>query len=457
MLTGSAHTTHSATPLSADTACKGGRKELPERTEMLGNDRYTQFTGAPILTCREMLSALESELAQPQCGNRGHCRRAVASLRKSIVDTSAPFDHNVLLHWAASGLSASTAGRYLDALQAMCRRIGADTGMFGRIRAEIAGTPAPAFDLKALRRAAERGIDAPAPVRMAMDALLLGIYAGGLTAAQLVALRFDACATMPPQALTIVETYRAPRRRYVFPLSQGRLADATIARRLRLHMAAALRMAGIMPDAAPDADHAPAIHAALAARCAGTRRSVADTIRDMQPRWYAMRLRPHTRIHTLLAATAPFAATYYPCRETVSRADGRLTTASEPYIPGVLFFRTTPDKLHPLFAAVGNLAWGYRTSAAPHAPYAAIPDHAMLTFQRMVAVFTPDMHPGPLTAEPLTPGRRVRVAGGIMEGYEGTIHDAAPGTDRRIFRLHLIGDFGFQWTAEVPESLIQPL
>lgn len=457
MLTGSAHTTHSATPLSADTACKGGRKELPDRAEMLGHDSAAQAPDSTTITCRDVLAALESELTQPRCGNREHCRRAVASLRKCTTDASAPFDHAALRRWAASGLSASTLSRYTDALRAMCRRAGIDTALFGCIRAESAAAPAPAFRLDALRRAAERGIDAPAPVRMAMDALLLAVYAGGLTAQQLIDLRFDACDAMPAQARAIVEAYRAPRRRYVFPLSQGRLADASIARRLRLHMAAALRMAGIMPDAAPDADHAPAIHAALAARCAGTRRSVADTIRDMQPRWYAMRLRPQASIHTLLAATAPFAATYYPCRETVRRDSGRLTTSSEPYIPGVLFFRTTPDRLAPLFAAVGSLAWGYRLSAAPQAPYAPIQDHAMLTFQRMVAVFTPDMHPGPITAEPLTPGRRVRVAGGIMEGYEGTIHDTAPGSDRRIFRLHLIGDFGFQWTADVPESLIQPL
>ncbi len=47
-----------------------------------------------------------------------------------------------------------------------------------------------------------------------------------------------------------------------------------------------------------------------------------------------------------------------------------------------------------------------------------------------------------------------------MAGYEGIVRDIPASGDSpltRLFRLEFGHDFGFEWTADIPEALIQPL
>ncbi|MDE5870895.1 MAG: hypothetical protein K2H22_02965 [Muribaculaceae bacterium] len=136
------------------------------------------------------------------------------------------------------------------------------------------------------------------------------------------------------------------------------------------------------------------------------------------PRWYAMSLRPGVRFtqvcrriqllaaaHTepkapilraSLANTARSADTslsdirlFYPCEE-IARAIGKKVVIRErPFIHSVVFFRARITDIGRLFAKIGDLAWCYRQSARPGAPYADISERQFKLFQQTIAQFTP--------------------------------------------------------------------
>jgi len=472
-------------PLTLLDNIKGGREALPVSSGMLGGDGKACVIANQEITATQMLAAFESEIASGRCRNIGYSRRALSSLCKSVADGRTTFGKALLLHWhddmRAKGLRASTIRGYLEAMQALYRRVVPGGTLFRDVRVAIAPityyeeTPAPAVSVDALRRAALREEKMPAALRLALDIFLFNVYNGGIfSTVDLVDMRASDCLDMPQQARDIAAAYAAPRRKYVFPLAQGRRTSASIARTTTPLIVSALHIAGIYRDAVADIARIASACWRTAAKQAGTAaaaptpetlRAVADNILDTRPHWYAMRLRQ--RVHpddvTARLSHSPITVdTYYPCREIVRRSNAGMQTHNEAFIAGVLFFRTRPQALAPLFRLIGDIAWGYRTTSAADAPYASIPDADMLIFQRMVCVFTPDMTIGPLRDHStLQPGRRVRITGGVMAGYEGTIHDVPHGDGAssltRIFRLRISHDFGFEWTVQVPEALIQPL
>lgn len=471
MLAGALHTPFIDTPLIQNRPIGGGREALSGHDEMLDNGQGGESAGCQIDTVRDVLSALESRALSPQCPNATYACKAVASIRKNCGNPDVPFDDRFVAAWIsrmqAAGMAASSVRRYVEAARALYRRDYPSGRAFDGLDNALAA-PRAMVDFSALRRAAARNGEMRARLRVALDAFLVDVYSGArLGTSGLVTLLKDDCAALPVQAQAIVETYASPRRRYAFPLAQGRRTDASIARTLAVATSAALRLAGIV---ASDTAATPSEIAAECSRiaCAGAAslQEAADAILDIHPRWYAMHMRRGMAVETaeerLRDAFGASAATYYPCREVVCRtAEGRLATTLQPFIPGVLFFRVSPQLIPEVFRHVGDIAWGYRSAPATDAPYAAIPEASMLVFQRMVCIFTPDMTLRPLDpATRLIPGRRVRITGGVMAGYEGIVRDIPASGDSpltRLFRLEFGHDFGFEWTADIPEALIQPL
>lgn len=152
------------------------------------------------------------------------------------------------------------------------------------------------------------------------------------------------------------------------------------------------------------------------------------------PRWFAMRLRPHKTLRIVtdrVAATADGAALlgtiYYPHEEIARRIGRKIMHASRPVLPDILFFRTRPTAVTPLFRNIGDLAWCYRTAPSPTAPYATIPDADMRRFQHTIGLFTPDLRP---VADPdapaILPGQRMLITSGPLAGLTGTVARIRP-------------------------------
>lgn len=409
----------------------------------------------------------------------------------------------------SSRLSSATRRRYLGRIRSLCTSavpaVAADSFASAFQQARNASDN-PAFSPVAVNEAtlsaterliAEASPDAP----LSSLAAALMFYGGALPASSLVDLTFDSCGILPtiPAASALISELRAPRRRYILPLGQGKKRAARIASELEatvaariiglggtpgLYGGAASLIAGAWLDAAaalpgvslpevraaygesrplppshrwlaliPCVALTPGRRSAILAAVAASRRS------PLIQAWFVMRLRPAVTpddIETRLAGDNPALlsalTTYYPRREAARRVNRKIVKYSEPYMPGFLFFRMRRDMVGPLFAIIGDLAWCFRQG--PGRPYAEIPAREMERFQRFIGIYTPDIeidiHDGD-DSPAFGIGDTVSVTGGVMTGYEGEIvgreSDAPDGT--RVYILHISCYGSIRMTARI--------
>ena len=218
------------------------------------------------------------------------------------------------------------------------------------------------------------------------------------------------------------------------------------------------------------------------------------------PLWYAMSLRPGVRftqvcrrLELLLKSqdsrlkTLSDIQLFYPCEEIARAVGKKIVTRQRPFIPSVVFFRAKLTDIGPLFSKIGDLAWCYRQSSAPGAPYASISQKQFDLFQRTIASFTPDFEVAPSGELELRPNDRVRIIGGLFSGHEATfeglkvkgqeprvkdqesrVKSEEPGyiasqnanskteshnTPGVVYRLNIIGDNGIEWRINVDPRL----
>lgn len=193
--------------------------------------------------------------------------------------------------------------------------------------------------------------------------------------------------------------------------------------------------------------------------------TVADAINNYATRWFVMKLRQGVSVDDIkesidekLPGRLNSMTLFYPTR-TEMRKEGRKRIEEEiPYLPNILFFKTQAHKVKSLFANIGDLAWCYKTSNSSDSSYAIIPNRQMSIFQQCIGSFTSDIKMDLVEAQPqLEKGRKVRITGGIMAGYEGQILDVAVDSDQRIFFLSITDDTRARWTVHVEEVFIQPI
>ncbi len=195
---------------------------------------------------------------------------------------------------------------------------------------------------------------------------------------------------------------------------------------------------------------------------------VAEHINPHYEHWHVMRLRNAVtpddiryraveRVPSLLKRLT----LYYPTREMVFKENKKIIKREMPYIPGLLFFKIGENNIAPLFREIGDLAWCYRERPSQDAPYSIIPRSEMERFQRFVGKFTEDVEISLSGKEELGIGRRVRITGGLMEGYEGEIYDIEESKDsttgRRMFQLNLSSDQALRWTVSIEDIYIEPI
>ncbi len=208
---------------------------------------------------------------------------------------------------------------------------------------------------------------------------------------------------------------------------------------------------------------------------------------ENEPRWYAMQLRPGvrftdlTRRIELLRTTSPLTLNssplaeglelFYPSEE-ISRLIGKkIVTRQRPFIHSVVFFRAKLTDIGRLFSKIGDLAWCYRQSARPGAPYADISDRQFQLFQQTIARFTPDYEVAATGDLALRAGDRVEILGGLFQGQQAIVEsrlpsrpkdsaeakteNAVPASPGVIYRLNIVGDNGIDWRISVDPRLLK--
>ncbi|MDE5793899.1 MAG: hypothetical protein K2I08_04190 [Muribaculaceae bacterium] len=216
-------------------------------------------------------------------------------------------------------------------------------------------------------------------------------------------------------------------------------------------------------------------------------REIGKIFLDNPPQWYAMSLRPGVRftqvchrIDQLYSSNAQRTThdappeLFYPSEEIARAIGKKIVTRQRPFIHNVVFFRAKLTDIARLFSKIGDLAWCYRQSARPGAPYAHITEAQFRLFQQTIAQFTPDYEVAPTGELELTEGDRVEILGGLFAGHEATLEgklSSFPASDlvtegtpcpsphvnnNTIYRLNIIGDNGIEWRINVNSRLLQP-
>lgn len=354
--------------------------------------------------------------------------------------------------------------------------------------------------LKAVRVLAARCAVADASAAALSRIFMYMLYDAGTPLADVAGMKFDMPRPACDQMAEIIDRQRVScRRQYVFDLGQCRRRPAQIIRELDAALCHAGRSMGVFADGdgsavgkikalwgafAHKAGVAPAVARAVlgnlppecawlspvraadiddAGRMAVICR-VADFINPVAPRWHVMRLRRGVTPDDIRATVgegtetaqnaSPAVSLYYPMRRVARREGKKLTFHDEPFLPGILFFRTRTDDVAAVMARMADKAWCYRTVNTPDAPYAVIPDAEMERFRKYTGCLTPDADVALADARTLGPGTRVRITGGVMEGYEGVVYGRG---EDLTFALRLTADTALKWTVCVPPDMVEPL
>ena len=207
------------------------------------------------------------------------------------------------------------------------------------------------------------------------------------------------------------------------------------------------------------------------------------------PRWYVMSLRPGVRF-TQVCRRIQFVSTsdaplelFYPCEEIARAVGKKIVTRQRPFIHSAVFFRARLTDIGRLFSKIGDLAWCYRQSARPGAPYADISERQFQLFQQTIARFTPDYEVASSGELELKKNDRVQIVGGLFTGHEATIEESrVKGEESRgkgqgtgiassesgkrkeenadasgvVYRLNIVGDNGIEWRIHVDSRLLSP-
>ncbi|MDE6510936.1 MAG: hypothetical protein K2L00_02410, partial [Muribaculaceae bacterium] len=185
---------------------------------------------------------------------------------------------------------------------------------------------------------------------------------------------------------------------------------------------------------------------------------------DNPARWYAMSLRPGVRFtqvcRRIQMLSKPFSSQdlrpktqdflsdielFYPCEEIARAIGKKIVIKQRPFIHSVVFFKAKLTDIGPLFARIGDLAWCYRQSARPGAPYADITERQFRLFQQTIARFTPDYEVAPTGELELKKDDRVQIVGGLFAGhtasFDSVAHVAEYATPT-FYRYNIIGENG---------------
>lgn len=262
----------------------------------------------------------------------------------------------------------------------------------------------------------------------------------------------------------VLSMRKAPQAKYVFPLQQGKRRDGAIIKDLLSELHTMARRIGLSFGSSFSRDSITAIWIAAAikegipyseitgvirklpqeyaflslispAMISEERKTeilndVADYITDKTPGWFVLRLRSGVepedikdRLEDLESPLRKMIQYYYPQRTLKKMENKKMVSYKKPFIPGILFFRLPYDRIAPLVAAVGDLAWCYRTSNNVSSPYSVIPKEEMRIFQRCVGEFTDDIEMDIVTAlPPLAEGDEVVIEdGSLLDGQHAIV------------------------------------
>lgn len=197
-------------------------------------------------------------------------------------------------------------------------------------------------------------------------------------------------------------------------------------------------------------------------------RQVADAVNNRPQQWFVMKMRtgqtPDTVKNKIKMTTDGIIDKmlfYYPTHKVIQQnAKGKTVKRDIPYVPGVLFFKISRNKVPLLMHCIGEVAWCYKYSNSAGSKYCTISRNEMKTFQRCIGEFTPDVEMElEVREKPLKEGTIVKInGGGRMIGKEAVIESVKNVNGTRTYTLSLTNYLQAKWTVkDMEEIYIEPV
>lgn len=197
-------------------------------------------------------------------------------------------------------------------------------------------------------------------------------------------------------------------------------------------------------------------------------RQVADSVNNKPQEWFVMKIRngqsPDTVKDKIRMTTEGIFDTmmfYYPTHKVVKLNNkGKSVKRDVPFVPGVLFFKVSRSKVPLLMNRIGEVAWCFKYSNTSGSKYCTISRKEMLTFQRCIGEFTPDVEMQlEVRNKPLEKGTVVKInGGGRMLGREAVIESVKNVNGTRTYTLTLTDYLQAKWTVkDMEEIYIDPV
>lgn len=197
------------------------------------------------------------------------------------------------------------------------------------------------------------------------------------------------------------------------------------------------------------------------------KKTIAEAFSPTLNRWFAMKLRRGSSFEELkeiLAAAIPDSFPdimfFYPVKVSAKRVGKKIVKETVPYIPDIVFLNTKQKDIRAIDRIVRheNTGWIFRQTNSPASEYSTIDGASMRAFQKAVGDFTPDMKIELTRESPVEIGREVRITGGVLAGYTGTIRDIRGGSDEsRLFYIKLSEKYGIRVELKIEDFLVEPL
>lgn len=178
------------------------------------------------------------------------------------------------------------------------------------------------------------------------------------------------------------------------------------------------------------------------------------------PKWYVMQMRRGVSYDELQKEICeklhPCPVLYYPCETIMKQRGNKRIMEERPFIDRTVFFRISPEKIMPMFNAIGDKAWCYRVSGVSGAPYAVIPQRDMERFQRAVGVFTSEVEIHPLNELTPKPGESVILIKAGFGNRTATVENVIKADcGSAIFRVKFDTDNGYEFRIDVDARQLQ--
>lgn len=317
-------------------------------------------------------------------------------------------------------------------------------------------------------------------VGVTIDAHLMMFYNAGVPLTDVAAMRYDSdtlCAL--PHTDAIKDKYRAPIRRYVFPLLQNQRTLKKVCEKLEHDFTAVLRMHGIdlhgkstsqfmlnvwvaaakdcgipladiaacVADAAADARIASIQPSALSdEQIADIKLRVANSVADMSRHWYAVRFAGKedlVRRELEAAANGAYLRIYYPIEEIYKKVGKRRVVDNRPTIRNTLFVQTMPTTVRAIAQQRTEQSRFYimRNKSSRSNQYAIIPDAEMHSFSVLVSNGLDILGEDELDqTQIIEEGAYVQITEGMFKGYIGHVLRVRTDDNSRVTMLKVAAD-----------------